>query len=148
MAMTRSAPSSLAAMTPQSPTAPSPTTTAVSPGLTSAARAAYQPVPMTSDTASRLGTNCSSGCSGVATRVPWALGMRTYSAWQVVMNLRCRQADCQPLRQFAQVLSEVANEPTTNWPGLTEVTSPPTSSTMPTYSWPIGCGSPIGSAPR
>lgn len=54
------------------------------------------------------------------------------------MNSRCRQEDCQPFRQFAQVLSEVAKEPTTNWPGLTWVTSLPVSSTMPTYSWPIG----------
>ncbi len=64
------------------------------------------------------------------------------------MNSRCRQDDCQPLRQFTQVLSEVAKEPTTNWPGLTLATSLPTSSTMPTYSCPIGCGSPMGSAPR
>ncbi len=35
----------------------------------------------------------------------------------------------------------------TNWPGLTVVTSLPTSSTNPTYSWPIGCGSPTGSTP-
>ena len=33
------------------------------------------------------------GARGVATRVPWALGMRTYSAWQVLMNSRCRQED-------------------------------------------------------
>jgi hypothetical protein len=74
--------------------------------------------------------------------------MRTYSAWQVLMNSRCRQFDWKPLRQFAQVLSEVAKDPTTNWPGLTEVTSAPTSSTKPTYSCPIGCASPIGSRPR
>ena len=29
----------------------------------------------------------------------------------------------------------------TNWPGLTEVTARPTSSTMPQYSCPIGLGS-------
>lgn len=64
------------------------------------------------------------------------------------MNSRCRQFDWKPFLQFAQVLSEVANEPTTNWPGRTEMTALPTSSTKPTYSWPIGCGSPVGSAPR
>ena len=41
-----------------------------------------------------------------------------------------------------------ANDPTTNCPGLTEVTSDPTSSTKPTYSWPIGCAASVGSAPR
>lgn len=64
------------------------------------------------------------------------------------MNSRFRQLDWNPLRQFAQVLSEVANEPTTNWPGFTAVTSGPTSSTKPTYSCPIGCAASVGSAPR
>ncbi|MDQ0791605.1 hypothetical protein QFZ58_000093 [Streptomyces sp. B1I3] len=50
------------------------------------------------------------------------------------MNSRFKQFDWNPWRQFAQVLSEVANEPITNWPGLTEVTSAPTSSTKPMYS--------------
>ena len=36
----------------------------------------------------------------------------------------------------------------TNWPGLTEVTALPTSSTMPQYSCPIGVGSVIGLMPR
>ncbi|CAM5564356.1 hypothetical protein SCANM63S_09385 [Streptomyces canarius] len=148
MAMIRSAPFSFAAITPHSPTAPSPTTTAVEPGLTSAASAAYQPVPITSETASRPGQNSSPGTSSVATRVPWALGMRTYSAWQVVMNSRFTQLDCHPLRQLAQVLSEVANEPTANWPGSTEVTSLPTASTKPTYSCPMGCASSVASRPR
>jgi NADPH:quinone reductase-like Zn-dependent oxidoreductase len=39
-----------------------------------------------------------------------------------------------PARQISQVLSEAKNEPTTNCPGRTVRTSPPTSSTMPTYS--------------
>jgi hypothetical protein len=38
------------------------------------------------------------------------------------------------------VLSEAKKDPTTNLPGLIERTSPPTSSTIPTYSWPIGAG--------
>ena len=38
------------------------------------------------------------------------------------------------------MLSEAKNDPTTNWPGLTVRDREPTSSTMPTYSWPIGDG--------
>jgi hypothetical protein len=53
-----------------------------------------------------------------------------------------------PARQIGQVLSEAQNEPTTNWPGSMFLTSPPTSSTMPQYSWPIGVGPSIGSMPR
>lgn len=89
--MMRSAPSSLAAMTPDRPTAPSPTTTAVEPDFTSAALAAYHPVPMTSDRASRSGISSSGGCSGVQTRVPSARGMRTYSAWAPFTHCACRR---------------------------------------------------------
>lgn len=77
MAVMRSAPISLAAITAHRPTAPSPTTTAVEPGLTSVASAAHQPVPITSETARSPGQNRSSGTPSVATRVPWALGIRT-----------------------------------------------------------------------
>ncbi|CAM5495454.1 hypothetical protein SVIOM74S_03713 [Streptomyces violarus] len=76
-------------MTAHRPTAPSPTTTAVAPGLTPAALAAYQPVPITSDNVSRLGISSSVGCSGTATRVPSARGTRTYSAWQPVTHSAC-----------------------------------------------------------
>ncbi len=65
--MIRSAPSCLADSTPSRPTAPSPTTATVLPGWTSAATAAYQPVPSTSEALSRLGSNSSPGTSGVAT---------------------------------------------------------------------------------
>lgn len=82
MAMTRSAPICEAAKTPQRPTAPSPTTTTVLPGGTSALSAACQPVHMTSDSASRLGTRSSVGCSGVASRVPSAFWTLMRSAWQ------------------------------------------------------------------
>src|SRR6516165_4631700 len=51
--MIRSAPICLAERTPSRPTAPSPTTTTVDPGLTLAASAANQPVPSTSDVVSR-----------------------------------------------------------------------------------------------
>jgi hypothetical protein len=46
------------------------------------------------------------------------------------------------------VLSEAMNEPITNWPGRTVVTSLPTSSTTPQYSWPIGEGSVTSLIPR
>src|SRR5438445_3229998 len=49
---------------------------------------------------------------------------------------------------MGQVLSEAKNEPITNWPGLTEVTALPTSSTMPQYSCPIGVGCGTASMPR
>jgi hypothetical protein len=49
---------------------------------------------------------------------------------------------------MGQVLSEAQNEPITNWPGMTDRTSRPASSTMPQYSWPIGVGWVIGSMPR
>jgi hypothetical protein len=49
---------------------------------------------------------------------------------------------------LGQVLSEVANEPMTNCPGLTDRAAPPTSSTMPQYSCPIGVGPLIGCSPR
>ena len=62
------------------PTAPSPTTTAVQPGWTRAASAAYHPVPSTSDAASRLGIRSSGGISAVATSVPSAFGMRAIGA--------------------------------------------------------------------
>ena len=44
-------------------------------------------------------------------------------------------------RNGAWVLSEAKKEPMTNWPGLTEMTALPTSSTIPQYSCPIGDGS-------
>ena len=62
--MIRSAPSCLAARTPSRPTAPSPTTATVLPGPASAATAPNQPVPSTSEAASRLGIRSSAGMSG------------------------------------------------------------------------------------
>src|SRR5690606_41653664 len=61
IAMTRSAPWREAASTAHRPTAPSPTTTTVSPGATRALTAACQPVPMTSDSVSSDGSSASSG---------------------------------------------------------------------------------------
>src|SRR5229473_2737476 len=75
--MMRSAPMILADRIPSRPTAPSPTTATVPPGFTFAASAANQPVPITSETASRLGIRSSGGIPGVATRVPSASGTRS-----------------------------------------------------------------------
>src|SRR5437588_12905533 len=71
--MIRSLPSCLAARTPIRPTAPSPTTATVFPGPASAATAANQPVPSTSDAASSDGISARSGWPGVETRVPSAV---------------------------------------------------------------------------
>ena len=80
--MIRSAPICFAESTPSSPTAPSPTTTTVAPGLTFAASAANQPVPITSERASRLGIMSLWGTSRVATSVPSASGTRMRGAWR------------------------------------------------------------------
>jgi hypothetical protein len=92
--MIRSAPSWLAASTASSPTAPSPTTATVLAGPASAATAANQPVPSTSEAASRLGIRSAGGSSGVATRVPSANGTRSSSAWapKAPMGTRWTQA--------------------------------------------------------
>src|SRR5919204_4527815 len=146
----RSAPSCLAASTPSRPTAPSPTTATVLPGPASAATAANQPVPSTSEAASSDGTRSGPGMPEVATSVPSASGTRARSAWvpMVPISTLCTQRDWCPARQIAQVLSEVKKEPTTKSPTLIVSTAPPTCSTTPTYSWPIGVGRVIGSMPR
>src|SRR2546430_14657385 len=97
MAMIRSAPICLAESTPSNPTAPSPTTATVEPGFTLAASAANQPVPMTSESVSKLGIKSSEGISGVATKVPSASGTRRKgrseehtSELQSQSNLVCR----------------------------------------------------------
>src|ERR1700678_2167491 len=134
MMMIRPASICFAASTPIRPTAPSPTTTTVEPGCTRAASAAYQPVPSTSDVANKLGIRSSAGTSAVATSVPSASGTRASGACAPDMNSRCTHDDWNPNRQCGQVLSEMQNEPTTNWPGRTLLTALPTCSTMPQYS--------------
>jgi len=52
-------------------------------------------------------------------------------------NPPCRQEVCNPSRQKSQVPSDQANGTMTRSPWLTEVTSAPVSSTIPTHSWPI-----------
>src|SRR3954471_18265504 len=91
MAMMRWAPICFAESTPSKPTAPSPTTTTVEPGLTFAASAANQPVPSTSDAASKLGSRSSLGLSAVGTSVPSALGTRSTGACARNMNSRFTQ---------------------------------------------------------
>src|SRR5690349_18885234 len=146
--MIRSAPICFADNTPSNPTAPSPTTATIDPGFTSAASAANQPVPSTSEAVKRLATRSSDGRSFVATSVPSASGTRKYGACAPDRNCRCAHDDWNPCRQCAQVLSEAAKEPTTNCPFRIVLTSLPTSSTMPQYSWPIGVGPAIGCSPR
>src|SRR6266404_5262371 len=146
--MIRSAPISWAESTPSRPTAPSPTTATLAPDFTFAASAANQPVPITSESANRLGIRSSEGTSGVATSVPSARGTRSNGACAPPTNSFCWQDVWYPAWQCGQVLSEAKNEPMTNWPGLTDLTALPTSSTMPQYSWPIGVGWAIGWIPR
>src|SRR5437016_8865305 len=62
--MILSPPIRLADSTPSKPTAPSPTTTTVEPGFTFAASAANHPVPITSESANKLGTISLEGTSG------------------------------------------------------------------------------------
>jgi hypothetical protein len=110
------------------------------PGPVSAATAANQPVPSTSEAASNDGIRPGSGMPGVATRVPSAIGMRARCACVpiVPMMTACGQKGWYPAWQISQVLSEAKNEPTTKSPALTFLTSLPVSSTTPAYSWPIG----------
>jgi len=85
----------------------------------------------------------------VATRVPSASGTRR------LLGLGAAGADeravhaggLETARQIAQVLSEAKND-RSRMTGLIVVTSLPTSSTMPTYSWPIGVGEVTGLMPR
>ena len=86
--------------------------------------------------------------AGVATSVPSACGTRSTGACALVMNSRFTQDDWYSYWQWGHELSEVANEPMTNRPGLIERTALPTSSTTPQYSWPMGVGRSIGCTPR
>ena len=79
IAITRSAPICAAARTPHSPTAPSPTTTTVSPLRTPADTAQCQPVGNTSARVSSEGIIPGSGMPAVFTRLPSACATRPYS---------------------------------------------------------------------
>ena len=85
---------------------------------------------------------------GTTTRVPSARATRVYSAWVSPMKPPLAQRDWKPSSQISQVLSLMQKEPTTKSPTLTLVTSSPTSTTVPTYSWPMGRASSKGEMPR
>ena len=143
-----SAPSTDAASTPHSPTAPSPTTTAVPPSRTPAETAACQPVGSTSESVSSDGTRLASGMPSVFTRLPSAWVTRAYSACPLVVNPRLTQADWAPARQCGQVLSQWSNGTMTKSPGRKSRTSAPTSSTTPTHSWPMVSPGVMSFSPR
>src|SRR5260370_1300403 len=88
------------------------------------------------------------GTAGVATSVPSASGTRSTGACAVPPNSRGSQDDGYPHVQLGEVLSDAKNEPMTKWPGFTDLTALPTSSTIPQYSCPIGVGSGTGLMPR
>src|SRR5215217_3785229 len=150
MAMICSAPSWLAASTASSPTAPSPTTATVLAGPASAATAANQPVPSTSEAASRLGISSAAGSSGggdqgaVGQRDPQQLGLGTQGAHGHPLDTGALVAG--PAELAAVVGGPERADP--NWPGRMFWTWRPTSWTTPTYSWPIGEGPWTASTPR
>ena len=136
-----SAPSRFAAITPHRPTAPSPTTAVVWPGATPAARAAWWPVPITSDKVRSDGISASSLPTGRRTRVPSACGTRTASPWPPSRSPPhqppCRHDVCRPSWQNTQVPSDHAKGATTRSPAFRVRTSSPTASRTPMNSWPI-----------
>src|SRR5436190_17057148 len=137
-----SAPSRFAAITPQRPTAPSPTTATDLPGPTFAACAAWCPVAITSESVSSDGISASSSPTGRTTSVPSACGTRTASPWppstpSVPYLPPCRHETCSPCRQNTHVPSDQTNGVTTRSPALTVWTWAPTSSATPMNSWPI-----------
>lgn len=81
MAMIRSAPRRWAARIASSPTAPSPTTATVLPGPTSAATAANQPVPSTSERGEQAAGLRLGGLALDLHERAVGSGMRAYSDW-------------------------------------------------------------------
>jgi len=137
IAMTRSAPSCLAARTARRPTAPSPTTATSYLALlrrrrrrTSQCRARLRrPASPGQGRRGRLG---GSDQGAVSQRYAEVLGLSPEGAHRLAVHARALVTS----RQISQVLSLAKKLPTTNCPGFTVRTSLPTSSTMPTYSWP------------
>src|SRR6266513_2235396 len=137
-----SAPSRFAAMTPHNPTAPSPTTATLFPGVTLAIIAAWCPVPITSESVSNDAISASSACAPSGKRVPSANGIRTASACAPATSVVPKNPPWihdvwSPSWQNAHVPSENANGIITKSPRLILLTSAPTSSTTPIASCPI-----------
>src|SRR5439155_2063192 len=137
-----SAPRRPAAITPHKPTAPSPTTATVLPGPTSALRAAWWPVAITSESVSSDGISASSLPTGRTTSVPSAWGTRTASPWPPSTPSApylppWRHEVCSPPRQKTQVPSDHTNGVTTTSPAFRVCTSSPTDSTTPMNSCPM-----------
>ena len=144
--MIRSAPRRRAASTAHRPTAPSPTTATVSPGLTRAQTAAWWPVPITSDSVSSDAC-ISGGVPGAGYRDEGAVGQWYAHGLPLAAvavgrerSRRSSQAVVMPCRQWGQVPSLKANGAITKSPRWISRTSAPTSSTTPMNSWPIGPG--------
>ena len=143
IAMIRSAPSCWAARTPSRPTAPSPTTATVLPGPASAATAANQPVPSTSEAASRLGSGRRRGHPGWRPGCRRPAGPAASSAWAPTGADGSRVDAGGLVAGPADLAGVVGGEerPDDELAGLDGASpSSPTSSTMPTYSCPIGVG--------
>src|SRR4051794_24873472 len=87
MMMICSAPRRFAAMTPHSPTAPSPTTASESPGLTPATTAAWWPVASTSESVSSDAMSSWSSPTGSAYSVPSAMGTQRLGLRAVVAEV-------------------------------------------------------------
>ena len=85
---------------------------------------------------------------GVLTRLPSAWWTLVYSAWPLSVKPRWSHTACIPTRQCGQVLSAWQNGTMTKSPGLNEVTAEPTSSTMPTASWPMVSPALMSFSPR
>ena len=146
IAMTRSAPSRLAASTAHSPTAPSPTTTTVAPGPTP--RRDGRVVAGAHDVGQREQPGTATSQAGRewrrASRRPAAPApahpgrrRRARARRDRPTTAPCAQEVCTPLRQCTQVPSEMANGAITKSPACSVDTSEPTSSTTPTNSCPM-----------
>ncbi len=148
IATTRSAPIWAAASTAQSPTAPSPTTTTVSPGFTPAETAQCQPVGRTSERVSSDGSIDASGRPSVFIRLPSAWVTFAYSPCPPVVIPKFTQAEVTPATQCGQVLSLWQNGAITKSPARKDRTSEPTSSTIPIISWPMVAPGVMSFSPR
>jgi hypothetical protein len=63
------------------------------------------------------------------------------------MKATSLQLPLRPRRQASQLPQEIWKGTLTSWPGCSDVTASPTSTTSPTHSWPRGKGGGKGEAP-